>query len=112
MEVPPWKTVHCPTSVRFSSIRKELFCCRARFYVVYVLEAQELIWISQSMKALADHISESQRYGKFHVSCAYRFIRGQYSRKRYGQHGEATRDSRAAQRGDRALRAAGRGRRG
>jgi hypothetical protein len=85
MEVPPWKTVHCPTSVRFSSIRKELFCCRGRFYVAYVPEAQELIWIGQSMKALADHISESQRYGKFHVSCAYRFLRGQYVRNRYGK---------------------------
>ena len=35
------------------------------------------------MNGLAVEVSRSKRYGQVHVSCAYRFLRGQYARKRY-----------------------------
>ena len=84
MEVPPWQTIYCPATVRFAHIGKELFCCRGRFYTLYHPQLRDILWICQSMNGLAAEVSKSRRYGgAVHVSCAYRFLRGQYSRKNY-----------------------------
>ena len=83
MEVPPWQTIYCPPNVRFARVGKELFCCRGRFYILYHPDYKDIIWLCQSMNGLAVEVSRSKRYGQVHVSCAYRFLRGQYARKRY-----------------------------
>ena len=83
MEVPPWRTIYCPASVRFARVYKELFCCRSRFYLLYHPDCRDIIWLCQSMNGLAIEVSRSQRYGAVHVSCAYRYLRGQCARKRY-----------------------------
>ena len=83
MEVPPWRTIYCPASVRFARVGKELFCCRGRFYMLYHPDYRDIIWLCQSMNGLAVEVSRSRRYGTLHVSCAYRFLRGQYARKHY-----------------------------
>ena len=83
MEVPPWQTIHCSPNVRFARVGKELFCCRGRFYILYHPDYRDIMWLCQSMNGLATEVSRSKRYGPIHVSCAYRFLRGQYTRKRY-----------------------------
>ena len=83
MEVPPWQTIHSPASVRFARVGKELFCCRGRFYTLYHPELRDILWVCQSMNGLATEVRRSRRYGPVHVSCAYRFLRGQYSSRRY-----------------------------
>ena len=83
MEIPPWQTVYCPTRLRFARVEKELFCCHGRFYTLYHPVYRDVLWICQSMNGLVSEVSRSQRYGAVHVSCAYRFLRGQYRSKRY-----------------------------
>ena len=71
-ELPPWRVVSCPGTIRFERIDKETHTL-GRTYAVY-RERDGLVWLGQSLAGLMQSIGKHYDL-RMHVSSGYRVVR-------------------------------------
>ena len=82
-DIPPWRTVSCPGSVRFSMIFKEQYT-NGHLYGVYRFNEPDDVWLGQSLYGMTMEMNKLQTYPKVHSSTAYRFLQGDVPYRQLG----------------------------